>query len=84
MMGRKVVCVWVLVSQLCPTLCHPTDCSPPGTSVHGILQARILEWIAIPFSRGSPQPGIELRSPELPADSFPFVVELTLNAVSVV
>ena len=37
------------VSQLCPTFCHPMDCSPPGFSVHGILQARILEWVAIPF-----------------------------------
>ena len=44
------------VGQLCPTLCYSTDCSPPGPSVHGILQARILEWIAIPFSRGSSQP----------------------------
>ena len=44
--------VKVLVAQLCPTLCDPTDCSPPGSSVHGTLQARILEWIAIPFSRG--------------------------------
>ena len=38
----------VLVAQLCPTLCDPMDCSPPGPSVHGILQARILEWIDIP------------------------------------
>ena len=37
-------------------LCNPTDCSPPGSSVHGILQARTLEWVAIPFSRGSSQP----------------------------
>ena len=36
-----------------PTLCDPMDCSPPGSSIHGILQARILEWVAIPFSRGS-------------------------------
>ena len=42
----------VLVAQLCPTLCNPMDCSAPGFSVHGILQARILEWVAIPFSRG--------------------------------
>ena len=40
----------VLVAQSCPTLCDPMDCSPPGSSVHGILQARILEWIAILFS----------------------------------
>ena len=48
--------VKVLVSQSCPTLCNPMDCSPPGSSVHGLLQARILEWIAIHFSRGSSQP----------------------------
>ena len=46
----------VLVTQSCLTLCVPTDCSPPGFSVHGILQARILDWIAIPFSRGSSWP----------------------------
>ena len=40
----------------CPTLCNPIDCSPPCSSVHGILQPRILEWVAIPFSRGSSQP----------------------------
>ena len=39
-------------TQSCPTLCDPVDCSPLGSSVHGILQARILEWGAIPFSRG--------------------------------
>ena len=43
----------VLVTQSCSTLCNPVDCSPPSFSVHGILQARILEWVAIPFSRGS-------------------------------
>ena len=40
-------------AQSCPTLCNPMDCSLPGFSVHGILQARILEWVAIPFSRKS-------------------------------
>ena len=44
------------VAQSCPTLCDPRDCSPPGSSVHGILQARILEWVAISFSRGSSRP----------------------------
>ena len=44
--------VKVLVAQSCPILCDPMDCSLPGFSVHGILQARILEWVAIPFSRG--------------------------------
>ena len=47
----------VLVAQSCQTLCYPMDCSPPGSSVRGILQARILEWVAIPFSRASPRPG---------------------------
>ena len=42
-------------SQSCQTLCNPMDCSPPGLSFHGILQVRILEWIAFPFSRGSSQ-----------------------------
>ena len=42
-----------LVVQLCPTLCHPMDCSPPGSFVRGILQAKVLEWVAISFSRGS-------------------------------
>ena len=45
-----------VLSQLYLTLCDPMDDSPPGFSVHGILQARILEWTAIPFSRGSSQP----------------------------
>ena len=48
--------VKVLVTQSCPTLCDPVGCSPPGSSVHGILQARVLEWIVISFSRGSSQP----------------------------
>ena len=42
--------------QLCPTVCNPMDCSLPGTSVHGFLQARILEWVAMFFSRASPRP----------------------------
>ena len=52
----------VLVPQACPTLCNPGDCSPPGSSVLEIPQARILEWVAIYFSRASPDPGIEPRS----------------------
>ena len=47
---------WSEVAQSCPTPCGPVDCSPPGSSLHGILQARILEWVAISFSRGSSQP----------------------------
>jgi len=44
------------VTQLCPTLCDSMDCSLLGSSVHGIFQARLLEWVAISFSRGSSQP----------------------------
>ena len=51
----------VLVAQSCPTLCDPIDCSRPGSSVHGILQARILEWVAIPFSWGPSQPRDQAR-----------------------
>ena len=53
LLGRAVLCV---VAQSCLTLCNTEDCSPPGSSVHGILQARILEWVAMPSSRGSSQP----------------------------
>ena len=54
--------------QSCPTLCDPMDCSPPGSSVHRILQARILEWIAMPSTPGDlPDPGIEPTSLTSPA-----------------
>ena len=49
-------CLVMLVSQSCLTLCDPMDCSPPGSSVHGIIQARILQWVAMPFSRRSSEP----------------------------
>ena len=52
---------WNEVAQLCPTLCDPMDCSPPGSSIHEILQARILEWVAISFSRGSSWPRDQTR-----------------------
>ena len=52
-MGRVCACS---VATSCPTLWDPMDCSPSGSSAHGILQARILEWVAIPFSRGSSRP----------------------------
>ena len=54
--GIKQVKWKVLIAQSCPTLCDPMDCSLPGSSVHGILQARMLEWVAMPFSRGSSWP----------------------------
>ena len=60
----------MLVTQRCPTLYDPMDCSLPGSSVHGILQAGILKWVAIPSSRDLPDPGIKPRSSELQADRF--------------
>ena len=67
--GTVHVCV-----QSCLTICDHMDCSPPGSSVCGIFQARILEWIAISFSRDLPDTGIKLASPVAPhwqADSLP-------------
>ena len=61
----------MLVAQSCPTLCDPMDCSLPGSSVRGIFQARILQWGAIPFSRGSSQPGIKPSSLAQMVDSLP-------------
>ena len=60
-----------LVSQSCLTLCNLMDCSSPDSSVHGIPQAKVLEWVAVSFSRGSSGPGIASRSPALQADSLP-------------
>ena len=56
----------VKVTQSCPALCDPMD-----YTVHGILQARVLEWVAFPFSGDLPDPGIEPGSPALQADSLP-------------
>ena len=57
---KKIWCtythIYVKVAQLCLTLCDPIDCSLPGSSVHGILQTRILEWVAVPVSRGTSWP----------------------------
>ena len=61
----------VSVAQLCPTLCDAMDCNLPGSSVHGISQARMPEWVATPFSRGSPRPR-EPGFPALQADSLSF------------
>ena len=52
---------WSEVPQSCPTLCDPMDCSLPGSSIHGILQARVLEWVAVCFSRRSSQPRDQTR-----------------------
>ena len=58
--GTSTPPVGVLVAQLCPTLWDSMDCSPPGSTVHGIFQARILEWVGIPFSRGSSRSNLAL------------------------
>ena len=59
------------VAQSCLTLCNPVNCSPSSSSMHGILQARILEWVAIPLLQGNlPYPGIEPGSSTLQADTF--------------
>ena len=66
-------CVHAQSLQSCPILCNPMDCSLPGSSVHGISQARILEWVAISFSRDLPDPEIEpmsLMSPALAGGFF--------------
>ena len=68
-----------LVSQSCPVLCNPMDCSPPGSSVHGILQARILEWVAIPSSRRSSQPRDRTQVSRI-AGGF-FTIEATREAL---
>ena len=69
---------WVLVTQSCPTLQDTMDCNPPGSSVHAILQARILDWVAILFSRESSQPR-EWTQVSLIADRF-FTVWVTREA----
>ena len=76
----------VLVAQSCLTLCDPMDCSPPGSSVHGILQTRIPEWVAIPFSRGTSRPRNGIKVSRI-ADEFftlrhqgsPLCIERSLN-----
>ena len=62
------VCVHAKSFQLCPTLYDSMDCSPAASSVHGILQARILEWVAMPSSRGSSDP--ETKSTSLTSPSL--------------
>ena len=59
------------VAQSCPTLFDPMDCSLPGSSIHGIFQARVLEWVAIGFSRGSSRLRDWTRVPTLQADALP-------------
>ena len=71
---KGVLCLCVQLLQSCLTLYDLMDCSPPGSSVHGILQARILAWVAMLSSRGVPDPRIisaSPMSPALQADSLP-------------
>ena len=69
--SQKHQWVVVLVAQSCPLLCDLMDCSQPGSCVHGILQARMLEWVAIPFSRGSSWPRDRTWVPSMQTDSLP-------------
>ena len=55
LLWHNVSCVLCLAAQLCPALCDPRHCYPPGSPSMGILQARVLEWVAMPSSKGSPQ-----------------------------
>ena len=73
----KCVCLCIKWLQSCSTLSDPVGCSLPGSSVHGILQARILEWAAVSFSRDLFNPGNKPRSPTFPADCL--LVELLRN-----
>ena len=72
--------VWAKLLQLRPTLCNPMDYSPPGSSVHGISQARILEWVVMLSSRGSSQLGDQTHDSMSPAlaDSF-FTTSMALD-----
>ena len=77
--SNSLSCIWLF--------CYSIDYNPPGSPVHGILQARILEWVAISFFRQSPDPGIKLRSPALAGGFFitittwetVFIIYITLN-----
>ena len=68
---HRALSEWVSeVAQSCPTLCDPMDCNLPGSSLHGILQARVLEWVAISFSRGSSRPRDRTRVSCIPGRCF--------------
>ena len=77
-----VLIMHVLVAQSCPTLCEPMDCSKPGSSVEGISQARIFEWIAISFFRGSSKPWDRTQVSHTPGRFFTIWVtrEVTLTS----
>ena len=71
--GSEHMCAHVLSCFTCVRLCNPRDCSPPGSSVGWILQARVLEWVAMPSSRDLLNPGSERGSLPLQEDSLPLV-----------
>ena len=75
-------CCCCSVAKSCPTVCDLTDSSPPGSSFHGVLQARVLEWVAIPSPGDLPDPGIKLGSPALQANSLPSEPLLLLSHFS--
>ena len=80
-MGRESLTMLYIpgkLLQLCPTLCDPMDCSLPGSSVHGILQARVLEWVAMPFSRGSSQPKDRTQVSHIVGRFFTKILRYTL------
>ena len=68
--SKNISSIKCYFAQSCPTLCDPMDCNPPVSSVHGVLQARVLRWVAVPFFKGSSQPGMESRFPALQTDSL--------------
>ena len=73
------VCVGSHVGQSCPTVCDPVDYGPPGSYVHGIFQAKILEWVVISFSGDLPNPGIKPESPASPELAGRFFVFFFFN-----
>ena len=76
LIGKYFTCLYLTAAKLfqsCPILCDPMDCTPPDSSVHGICHAGILQWVAVPSSRGSSNPGIKplaLMSPALAGRFF--------------
>ena len=74
-------CMHVKLLQSCPTLYDLVDYSQPGSSVHGILQARILEWVAVPSSRGSCQEHFLINPSEW---CLPFIIDPVIQQVSII
>ena len=74
-------CCCYLVTESCPTLCDPLDCSLPGSSVHGISQARILEWLPYPSPEYVPEPGVKPVSPAWQTDSLLLILTICLSII---